>query len=460
MRPPFRTAPFLALLLLSLSPLRGADWKPAAGPLMTRWAKDVSAESCLPEYPRPQLVRKDWLSLNGLWDYAIKSKDDKAPDAFEGKILVPFCAESALSGVMKSVGEKSRLWYHRSFTVPKGPAWDGKRILLHLDAVDWEAAVTVNGKPVGSHQGGYDPFTFDITDAVQNDAAAQELIISAYNPIDAGTQPRGKQVRKPGGIFYTPCTGIWQTVWLEPVPDAHIDSLTIVPDIDKKLVRITVNALNAAGHSTTIAVNQSDGKGITLVKGKPGEAVEVAVENQSLWTPESPTLYTFAASLVKDDHAVDSVDSYFAMRKTSLGKDDKGITRMMLNNKFVMQVGPLDQGFWPDGIYTAPTDAALKYDIEITKELGFNMTRKHVKVEPQRWYYWCDKLGLLVWQDMPAGDKGIGGNDPDLNRTQESAERYRKGVESDHRRQPQPSLHRDVGAVQRRLGPVRHEAHR
>jgi hypothetical protein len=401
---------------------RAADWQPAKGPLLTRWAKEVTADKPHPEYPRPQMQRDRWLNLNGLWQLAFATKDEAAPigkDLSE-RILVPFPVESALSGVMKR-GE--RLWYRRLFTTPK--EWKGQRVLLHFGAVDWEAKVWVNGKDLGSHRGGYDAFSFDITDALKKDGD-QELIVGVWDPTDAGTQPRGKQVRRPGGIMYTPTTGIWQTVWLEPVPKIHLDGLTIVPDVDRKQVRVTVQAAGAAaGHRVTVFAR--DGEAFaSSVRGAAGEELLLTLAEPKLWSPESPFLYDLRVELAQagKEEPLDVVTSYFGMRKISVGPDGKGVTRLLLNNKPYFMVGPLDQGFWPDGLYTAPTDEALKYDIEITKKLGFNMARKHVKVEPARWYYWCDKLGLLVWQDMPSGDKGIGGRDPDLQRTPESAKQY------------------------------------
>jgi beta-galactosidase/beta-glucuronidase len=363
-----------------------ADWQPAAGPLKTRWAKDVTPDNVLPEYPRPQMVRKDWLNLNGLWDI-------KLGDGTESKILVPFAIESALSGVMKHV---DRVTYRRSFEIPKG--WSGQQVLLHFGAVDWESKVTLNGKELGVHRGGYDAFSYNITDALKGEGA-QEITVEVFDPTDLGGQPRGKQKLKPGSIMYTATTGIWQTVWLEPVPPAHIESLRIVPDVDDGCLRLTV-----VGSGSVEAVASEDGKDIAQVTGQAGSELKLSIPNPKLWSPDSPHLYDLRVALKSGDKTVDAVTSYFGMRKIALGKDDKGVTRMMLNGKPVFQVGPLDQGFWPDGIYTAPTDEALRFDIEETKRLGFNTTRKHVKVEPDRWYYWCDKLGLLVWQDMPCGN--------------------------------------------------------
>jgi hypothetical protein len=408
-----------------------ADWAPAKGPLATRWAKDVDPAKVHPEYPRPQLVRKDWLNLNGIWQLAFAGEAAPVGKELPERILVPFPVESALSGVMKRA---DRLWYRRTFTVPSG--WAGRNVLLHFGAVDWEATVYVNGQNLGTHRGGYDPFSFDITPALKP-SGEQELIVGVWDPSDAGTQPRGKQVKKPNGIWYTPTTGIWQTVWLEPVAKAYIESLHIVPDVDANQVSIQVSVKGAAGEyglGYGIDVPGEAGKpGATVASSSPDAGKTFVVKlpdaaKSKLWSPDTPHLFGLRISLLPKGgqirDAIDTVDSYFGMRKIAVGKDDKGVPRLLLNGKFVFQVGPLDQGFWPDGLYTAPTDEALRYDIEITKKLGFNMTRKHVKVEPARWYYWCDKLGLLVWQDMPSGDRSVAPNRGEITRTPESAKQY------------------------------------
>jgi hypothetical protein len=408
------------LLGLTTATLAHADWKPAQGPLMTRWARDVSPDKVLPEYPRPQLVRKQWQNLNGLWQFAIGTDKDVAPvgKKLDGQILVPFPVEAALSGVMKHA---ERVWYRRTFTVPKD--WKDQRVLLHFGAVDWEAKVWVNGKELGVHRGGYDPFSFDVTEALQGDGE-QELIVGVWDPTDAGTQPRGKQVNKPGGIFYTAVTGIWQTVWLEPVPAISIESLKIVPDVDAGKVAIHVMLRGKANaKDVPVSVSLSGDKG--KYSGRADKPLELALSEAKLWSPDSPFLYDLTVTLHDPrDKDGDSVQSYFGMRKIAVVKDDKGVPRIQLNNKTIFQVGPLDQGWWPDGLYTAPTDEALKYDIEMTRKLGFNMTRKHVKVEPARWYYWCDKLGLLVWQDMPSGDRNPEKNQKEIKRTPESARQH------------------------------------
>jgi hypothetical protein len=420
----------LAVVLLISAHSPAADWQPVPGPLATRWAKDVSPEKVHPEYPRPQMVRKEWTNLNGLWDYTIARADAGQPKEFTGKILVPFPVESSLSGVMKRVAPKEKLWYRRNLEVRKPK--DGQRVLLHFGAVDWEATVWVNGNEVGQHRGGYAPFSCDITDALA-EAKPSELLVSASDPTDGSYQPRGKQIGRPHGIWYTPTTGIWQTVWLEVVPKSHIARLKIVPDIERGGVDVTVEGKDVPRHTIEFTVTAPWAKtadhrvGTASVDGGAGKPffVPVSRDYTRLWSPDSPTLYDLHIELKDHEQKrLDSVDTYFALRKISVGKDEAGVTRLLLNNKPLFQFGPLDQGFWPDGLYTAPTDEALRYDLEVTKKLGFNMVRKHVKVEPDRWYHHCDKLGLLVWQDMPSGDKYIGPNDPDTQRSEESAKQY------------------------------------
>jgi len=394
---------FLAslLFLAAAGSAFAADWKPAAAPLMTKWGKKVTPENAWQEYPRPQMVRKDWQNLNGLWDYAITAKGAAKPEKWDGQILVPFAVESALSGVGKRVTKDQNLWYHRAFEIPAG--WKDKRVLLHFDAVDFEATVWVNGKELGVHKGMSDPFTFDVTDALKE--GKNEVVVRVWDPTDAGAQPRGKQVSNPHGIWYTPVTGIWQTVWLEPVErDAHIRAIRFTPDIEKGEVEFVVDVVGMGG---LVSIGDKTDTGMKVrATGRPGQPIRVKVENPKLWSPDSPHLYDIEVAFASDsrDSALsDSVSTYFAMRKIAAAKDDKGVMRLMLNNKPLFQVGPLDQGWWPDGLLTPPSDEAMKYDLEILKKVGFNMLRKHIKVEPSRLYYHCDKLGLLVWQDMPSG---------------------------------------------------------
>lgn len=408
----------LAVAVCAMAAVWGGEWKAAKAPLMTRWAKDVRPDKALPEYPRPQMVRKDWQNLNGLWDYAITPKGTDKPASYQGQVLVPFPLESALSGVMTNITEKVQIWYRRQFTASQKK---GERLLLHFGAVDFETKVWVNGKEVGQHKGGYDPFTFEVTSAL-NKSGPNELVLSVWDPTDASPNSRGKQVRKPDqGIFYTATSGIWQTVWLEPVPENHIEGLKLTPDIDAKVLKVVVSS---AAADAVVEVTALDGsRKVGQASGKAGIELRVPIANPKLWSPDDPFLYDLKVTLKSGRKAADSVQSYFGMRKVALGKDN-GVTRIFLNNQPFFMLGPLDQGFWPDGLYTAPTDAALKYDIEATKKLGFNMARKHVKVEPDRWYYWCDKLGLLVWQDMPSGDRFISPRDPDIKRTAESAQEF------------------------------------
>jgi hypothetical protein len=410
----------VGLVLAAFSPARAEDWKPAAGPLLTRWARDVSADRVHPEYPRPQMRRQRWLNLNGLWQLAFAAAGQEPPlgkDLSE-RILVPFPVESALSGVMKRA---ERLWYRRTFRVP--PEWAGQRVLLHFGAVDWEATVWVNGHKAATHRGGYDAFTCDVTEALK-DGGEQELLVGVWDPADGGTQPRGKQVRRPSGIWYTPTTGIWQTVWLEPVPKAGIAAVKIVPDLPGRKATVTVTALDPSA-SQPVRLTCRDGKEVVATaKGQTGQPVELSLAEPKAWSPEAPFLYDLRVEVLDGDRALDGVESYFGMRSVGIGPDGKGMMRLLLNGKPVFQAGPLDQGFWPDGLYTAPTDEALRFDVETMKKLGFNMVRKHVKVEPQRWYYWCDRLGLLVWQDMPSGDRYIDPGKPDIERTPESARQY------------------------------------
>lgn len=379
-----------------------AQWKPVEGRIRTQWSEQVNPDNVLPEYPRPIMERTEWKNLNGLWDYAIIEKGKHTPSVFDGKILVPFAVESSLSGVAKTVGAEKELVYRRSFEVPS--SWKGKKVLLHFGAVDWKTDVWVNDVKVGSHTGGFTPFSFDITEALQG--KNNTLIVKVWDPTDKGYQPRGKQVSRPEGIWYTPVTGIWQTVWLEPVSESYIQDLRITPDIDNSLLSLKALVKDATSKDL-VEVKVFDGQQL-VAQGKSinRECVQVAMpENTKLWSPESPFLYTLKVSLKQNGKLVDEVSSYAAMRKYSSKRDANGIVRLELNNKSLFQFGPLDQGWWPDGLYTAPTDEALLYDIQKTKDFGFNMIRKHIKVEPARWYTYCDKLGIIVWQDMPSGDR-------------------------------------------------------
>jgi hypothetical protein len=372
-------------------------WTPRQSPLMTQWSAHVDPKAPLPEYPRPQFVRKDWLNLNGIWEFQQGNAGDAPPFGrpLTASILVPYPVESALSGVMQHY---DRLWYRRSISIPR--AWQGKRMLLHFGAVDWESEVFINGQSLGVHRGGYDPFSYDIADLVKPGEDA-ELVVRGFDPTEEGGQPRGKQNTHPHGITYTPTTGIWQTVWLEPVAPVYMADFLLIPDIDRAELSATITA-NTDNGNAEVHLQVRDGDTVVATAtAKPGAEVRIAIPRQKLWSPGQPFLYDLELTLVQSSQVVDTVRSYFGMRKSHIG-DVGGQKKLLFNNQFVFQLGPLDQGFWPDGIYTAPTDDALRSDIESMKQMGFNMVRKHIKVEPARWYYWADKLGLLVWQDMPS----------------------------------------------------------
>ena len=398
-----------AAICLMISQLTMAQYKPAGDSLKTRWAAEVTPENVWQEYPRPQMERTEWLNLNGLWDYAMLPKGQWVNKNFDGKILVPFCVESSLSGVQKYVGKDNELWYQREFEVPS--KWNGKRIMLNFGAVDWKCDVWVNDIKVGSHTGGYTPFSIDITQALKK--KGNTLKVRVWDPTDQGEQPCGKQHVKPHGIWYTPVTGIWQTVWLEPVNENHIVDLKIIPDIDNHTITIKPEIANlSSDNMLEIKVYRGEKLGDIIETGTKSidfESIEMGMpDDVTLWSPDNPFLYNMQVTLYQGNKAVDQVTSYFAMRKFSTAKDENGIVRLMLNNKPVFMFGPLDQGWWCDGLYTAPCDEALAYDIQKTKDFGYNMIRKHVKVEPARWYYHCDRLGVIVWQDMPSGGRGPG----------------------------------------------------
>lgn len=399
-------------------------------PISTTWGEKVTPQNVWQQYPRPMMTRQDWKNLNGEWNYAILPVGSAVPAKYDGKILVPFPVESSLSGVGRAVGDKNELWYQRSFTIPSD--WKDSEINLNFGGVDWKADVWVNDIYVGGHKGAYSPFSLNITDALTD--GENQLIVRVFDPTDKGTQPRGKQVVnpdavKPKGIWYTPVTGIWQTVWLEPVPQNSITALKITPDVDKK--RLYVDA-SITGKGLIKVDVRDKGKCVATALGKASSPVEVTMpDNMKLWWTDNPYLYDLKISLIENGNTVDSVKSYAAMRKVGIKRGKDKVKRFTLNDKQIFQFGPLDQGWWPDGLYTPPSYYAMIFDIDKTKEMGFNMIRKHIKVEPQLWYEYCDRNGILVWQDMPSGDKNTKWENhnyyksPEFVRSEESAEQYR-----------------------------------
>jgi hypothetical protein len=408
---------FFVFFVLSVSCIQKKEinWKIAENPIMTKWASEVDPLKPWLQYPRPDMVRNAWINLNGLWDYSITQKGKK-PEKWDGSILVPYPVESALSGVRKKISEKENLWYKRDFSIPN--IWKKKNILLNFEACDWETTVWVDGKEIGTHRGGYDPFTFDISEALDN-KKLHELLVCVWDPTDKGTQPRGKQVTSPGSIWYTSTTGIWQTVWIEPVNKSYIASFRTVTNADNGSIIFKTDVKNADAGSLLFKILK-EGRTIATATGKANNETTLQIKDPLLWSPDKPFLYDVTIELKNNNKTVDKVKSYTGIRKISIGKTADGFTRMLLNNEFIYQNGPLDQGFWPDGIYTPPTEDAMVYDLRMIKKMGFNMLRKHVKVENRIFYYWCDKLGILVWQDMPSGDESISGNLPDINKSKEA----------------------------------------
>ncbi len=419
-------------LILALSAgYSSAQYAPVGDKIKTKWAEQITPDNVWDLYPRPLMQRSEWKNLNGLWDYAIVDTKQNMPDKYDGKILVPFPVESSLSGVGKTVGNEKNLWYKRTFSIPS--TWKGKDIMLNFGAVDWKCDVWVNDIKVGSHTGGYTPFSLNITDAL-NRKGDNTLAVRVYDPTNRGYQPRGKQVERPGGIWYTPVTGIWQTVWLEPVNPMHIKTIKTVPDIDKNIITVNVVPSEISTDNVMAKVEVKE-NGTIVAEGKSinGQPIEVGMPSDvKLWSPDSPSLYDMTVSLYHNGKLVDTADSYTAMRKFSTKRDENGFVRMQLNDKDLFQFGPLDQGWWPDGLYTAPSPEALVYDIDKTKELGYNMIRKHVKVKPAVWYTHCDKIGMIVWQDMPSGDKSPKWlnheyfNGTEIVRSKESEENFRR----------------------------------
>ncbi|MGW3402316.1 AbfB domain-containing protein [Streptomyces zhihengii] len=400
-------ATLCAGMLLAGGPSQAAEaaWTPKPAPMTTPWTNQVPVDKPLNEYPRPQLTRADWLNLNGIWDFAVTGANAGQPATFGEQIRVPFPAESALSGIQRKITQNDKLWYKRTFTVPAG--WSGKRVQLNFGASDWRTTVWVNGQQAGAvHSGGYDAFTYDITPLLNG--GTNTIVVSVFDPSETGGQAVGKQrIRETtpqpgGGIFYTAASGIWQTVWLEPTAPARVTRLDMVPDLGNSTLKVTVHGAGVSGHQARVTVS-TGGTVVGSATGPVGSAFTVPVPGPRLWTPEDPFLYDVRTELVSGGTVADSVGSYTGMRSVSVGNVG-GKQRLLLNGRPVFHNGTLDQGYWPDGIYTAPTDDALRHDLQKHKDLGFNMVRKHIKVEPQRWFYWADRLGLLVWQDMPSMD--------------------------------------------------------
>jgi Glycosyl hydrolases family 2, sugar binding domain/Glycosyl hydrolases family 2/Glycosyl hydrolases family 2, TIM barrel domain len=395
----------LAVIMAGNAPANAVvAWQPKTPPLSTPWTHLVGPNNALPEYPRPQMTRTRWMNLNGVWDYTGRSERDAlaAPPSaneYRERILVPYPTESALSGIQR---HDDQMWYRKVFKVPS--AWGGRRVLLHFGAVDQIATVWVNNQQVANHEGGYTAFSADITHALR--PGMQQLTVRVEDRNETNPFPVGKQRNRPEGLFYTGSSGIWQTVWLEPVRAAHIDKLDITPDLTG--FTITPRVSGTSNERAQVVVSKPGGGEASVRSGLPGAPLRVPVLNPHLWTPDDPYLYDLKVRLVSPSgKVVDEVSSYAGLRTIGTVNDAKGRPRIALNGKITFLHGPLDQGFWPDGIYTAPTDEALRFDLEQIKALGMNFVRKHAKVEPARWYYWADRLGLMVWQDMPSLDVSL-----------------------------------------------------
>ncbi len=379
-----------------------SNWHPAGNRLKSAFAEQVDPAAPLPEYPRPVLTRSEWRNLNGLWSYSITSEDALCPDEFDGQILVPYPLESSLSGVQRKLRRDQVLWYERTFTIPQ--SWQGRDVLLHFGAVDHEAVVYVNGRRVAAHVGGYTAFSANITSALRE--GDNRLTVRVVDHTDDRLQPVGKQRLNPGGngsIWYTSVSGIWQTVWMEPVAKQYIADVRTTPDLDASRFAVDVKTVGANPSTDYVEVTLRFGGSVVARGSAPaGQTVFLPVKAPKLWSPDSPDRYQMSVQLMSNGRQVDQAGSYAAMRKISVARQADGVWRLQLNNKNLFHFGPLDQGYWPDGLYTAPTDDALRFDIQKTKDWGFNMIRKHMKVEPARWYYYCDSIGILVWQDMPS----------------------------------------------------------
>ena len=437
---------FFLLALLTVSLVQAQTWKAVEGKIMSQWAKTLNPKKVWQEYPRPQFERSQWKNLNGLWDYAILKANQIQPKRYQGKILVPFSFESPLSGVGKEITPEDKMWYKKSFSLPE--SWSGKDAILHFEAVDYHCAVWVNDILVGTHKGGFDRFSFNITRYLKP-SGQQKIVLAVEDATNFSSQARGKQQINASGIYYTPVSGIWQTVWLEAVSsEAYLQQVKTTTDIDNNTARLipmsNVNLIK--GYEVAIEIF-FDGKKIASGSTQPNTPLQLKIENPQLWSPDHPHLYDVKMNLINPSGTIiDRVESYFGMRKISLG-NHKGVKYLFLNNQPLFHYGTLDQGWWPDGLLTPPSDEAMRYDIEMTKAMGFNMIRKHVKIEPDRWYYHCDQLGIMVWQDMPSYNRlalktpeemektkrkdriynpleRIHGQDADLNRRSEDATQF------------------------------------
>ncbi len=394
---------FMLLVPVAYSSVAHAQsqWKMADQPMVTRWGEEVTPENAWREYPRPQMVRSNWQNLNGLWEYAVVDRAHPQPDEWQGHILVPFCLESALSGVRGRLTGRDALWYRRTFSKPHTA---DERVLLHFEAVDYETQVWVNGTKVGSHTGGHVPFHFDITDAVEN--GESELIIRVFDPTNNSYQPKGKQHLRPHRFWYTAVSGIWQTVWLETVPQRYIDRLRIETAIEPARIRVEAALQGEPDEDETLEVIVRDGETIAARGRGKGELV-LDVPDAKLWSPDSPFLYDLEVILLDgENNVIDQVESYTGIRTVGKKRDADGHLRFTLNNEFIFHLGPLDQGWWPDGLLTPPSDEAMVYDLQYIKDAGFNMIRKHVTVENRRYYYHTDRLGILIWQDHVSAHPG------------------------------------------------------
>ena len=413
------------------------DWQPVGDKIKTKWGLNLDPEKVWEEYPRPQLERKDWMNLNGVWKYSIRNPDELDPEEHDGHILVPFPIESSLSGVMKDLSPTQVLYYEKTVTIPE--EWQGKNILLNFGAVDWKCEVFINKRKVGEHTGGYTYFYFDITSYLKTGRNKITLrVTDITDSVDESWgkyQPVGKQTLTPNSIWYTPASGIWQPVWLEPVSSHYIEKLSINNDYDSQQIRVTFTVADNLKLPIEISVKFGD-KIVAEGSGKSNEQIAINVSNNfKPWSPTEPNLYIINAQLKTDGgELLDSITSYTAIRKVESKQDSNGKLRIFLNDKPIFNLGPLDQGYWPDGIYTPPSEEAMIFDIQTMKGLGFNTLRKHAKTECFRWYYQCDKLGMLVWQDMPSGNVDGSGKWDDTNmnggsdfvRTQGSKDNYYK----------------------------------